>query len=178
MPQGRIVNLRFVQEQDAGFVYGLRSDPKLNEHLSPVTGGVETQQAWIARYKEREVRGEEAYFVAERMDGVPCGLVRLYDISDDAFVFGSFMMGHNKPKLAALETACLAFAYGFDEFKRPIGKLDVRRKNARAIHFYRRFGAREVRQDDQDLFFEISRAEFQKQRSLFDASIRAHLEEQ
>lgn len=172
--KGSNINLRLANEDDAAFVWSLRTDPRLSDHLSPTTGGVAAQRAWLHRYKTREHAGNEFYFVVERNDGVPCGLVRLYDLTDDAFVFGSFIIGPGKPRLAALETALLAFGYGFNQLDRFVGRLDVRRKNDKAIRFYRRFGAREVRRDNVDLYFELAKPAFEARRAEFEKIIAEH----
>ena len=81
---GSRLRLRPVMPEDAAFIHGLRTDPAYNTHLSPVTGTVDDQRAWIEAYKVREAAGEEIYYVIERRDGVPCGVVRLYDITRTA----------------------------------------------------------------------------------------------
>ena len=170
---GRIVRLRLAKEDDAAFIWSLRSSPALNAHLSPTAGGADAQRAWLRNYKKREREGQEFYFIAERHDHVPCGAVRLYDLTDDSFEFGSFVLSQSKPHLAALEVAVLAFSFGFDVLNRGIGRLEVRRENIHATQFYLRFGAREVGSNEIDCYFEISKFEFETRRVAFDKIIAA-----
>ena len=159
---GRHLRLRLVTPADAGYIHGLRTDPLLCEHLSEVSGSIGAQRDWIERYKEREAAGREFYYVIERNDGAPCGLVRLYDIGEDRFTWGSWTLDRNKPAKAALESAVLSFKVGFESLGLDSAILDVRRMNCRAIAFYRRFGMKETGQDERNLYFQYSRDQFLK----------------
>ena len=157
---GQRLALRLVTPDDAGYIHGLRFDPRYNTHLSPVTGSAEDQRAWIERYKQREVAGQEYYYVIERRDGQRCGVVRLYDIADGRFTWGSWILDENKPAKAALESAVLSFTVAFDKLGLERGAIDVRQENAKAIAFYRRFGMIETGDDARDIFFEYKRENF------------------
>tara|TARA_B100000749_G_scaffold260432_1_gene231880 strand:+ start:291 stop:848 length:558 start_codon:yes stop_codon:yes gene_type:complete len=154
------LSLRLVQPEDAAYIHGLRTDPTYNGHLSTVTGTVEDQRAWIEAYKTREDAGSEYYFVIERKDGVRCGVVRLYDITGDQFTWGSWIVDHNKPRKAALESAVLSFGVGFNTLGIDTANVDVRVENNHAEAFYRRLGMTEVRRTKQEIFFVYSRAQF------------------
>ena len=157
---GKNVELRLVREDDGAFVHRLRTDRDLSRHLSPVTGTIADQTLWIKHYKVREGRSEEFYFVVETKGHIPCGLVRLYDIAPPVFTWGSIVLGENKPRKAALETAVLSLGFGFSAIGCALAKLDVRRENARAIAFYRRFGMQQTGDNRRDLFFEMSKEDF------------------
>ena len=148
---GPRLRLRPVTPQDAAFIHALRTDPAYNAHLSPVTGTIADQRAWIESYKTREAAGHEIYYIIERLDGTPCGTVRLYDITGDRFTWGSWILNADKPPKAALESA----------------DIDVRRANARAIAFYRRLGMTETGQDAENLYFTLSRDDFGRNRDDF-----------
>lgn len=161
--QGCRLRLRLIQPGDAAYVHELRTDPRYNAHLSPVTGSVADQRLWIERYKEREARGAEFYYVAERLDdGAPCGLVRLYDIGPGRLTWGSWILAGNKPPKAALESAVLSFRLGFHGLGADLALIDVRKDNARAIAFYRRFGMTETGEDEDNFYFEYSRDRFDR----------------
>lgn len=157
---GPNLRLRPVMAGDAGYIHGLRTDPRYNAHLSSVTGTVEDQRRWIEGYKAREAEGREAYFVIERHDGVSCGTVRLYGIEGERFTWGSWILDARKPQKAALESAVLSFDFGFETRGLAAASIDVRRDNARAIKFYRRFGMTECGSDDLELYFAYSRSQF------------------
>ena len=105
--EGPNLVLRLIEPADADYVHGLRSNAKYNTHLSAVTGTAGDQRRWIEAYKDREAAGREYYYVIERKDGTRCGLVRLYDIGDGRFTWGSWILDENKPLKAAPEIVFL-----------------------------------------------------------------------
>jgi len=161
------LSLRLVMPDDAAYIHGLRTDPAYNSHLSAVTGTIKDQRAWIEAYKAREAAGDEVYYLITRKDGVPCGTVRLYDITADRFTWGSWILDENKPPKAALESAVLSFGVGFERLGLRLAQLDVRRANARAIAFYRRFGMTGTGEDDENLYFTLHRDDFRRNRDDF-----------
>ena len=162
---GHRLAIRLVEPSDATFIHGLRTDPAFNRHLSVVTGDVTDQRTWIEDYKVREAAGREFYYIFERLDnGEACGVVRLYDIAQDSFTWGSWIMANNKPAKGALESALLSFEIGFEKLVRPLALIDVRRDNVHALAFYQRLGMRELRRDEQDIFLDYSRDQFRAAR--------------
>jgi RimJ/RimL family protein N-acetyltransferase len=158
--EGPNLVLRLIRPDDADYLYGLRTDPAYNRHLSPVRGTAEDQRRWIEAYKEREAKGREFYYMIERRDGVRCGVVRLYDIEADQFTWGSWVLDHNKPPKAALESAVLSFGVGFEHLEKLHALVDVRVQNARAIAFYNRFGMGKIRDDELNVYFIYPRETF------------------
>ena len=158
---GPNLNLRLIRPDDAEYVVELRSDPRYNRYLSPVTHTVAAQRRWIEKYQVRERERSELYYVIERRDdGRRCGLVRLYDIIPGSFTWGSWIIDQNKPPKAALESALLSFGIGFEMLDLPVALVDVRLANAKAISFYRRLGMEELRQSPTDIFFQYSRKHY------------------
>ena len=145
--------MRLIELSDAAYVHGLRTNPVYNQYLSTVDGTVLDQRRWIETYKHREAMGQELYFIIERRDGTPCGTVRLYDINAECFTWGSWILDHNKPHKAALESAFLIYKSAFDLLKLSEARFDVRRDNENTLAFHRRFGATEIHADEQDVFF-------------------------
>ncbi|WP_306120540.1 MULTISPECIES: GNAT family N-acetyltransferase [unclassified Roseitalea] len=158
--EGLQLRLRLVTPEDAAYLHGLRTDPRHNTHLSPVSGTVADQRAWIERYKRREAEGLEAYYIIERRDGTHCGTVRLYDIHGDRFTWGSWILDANKPPKAALESAILSFDIAFGPLGLRTASIDARRQNETALRFYRRFGATETGTDDLNVYFTYTRDRF------------------
>lgn len=166
--EGPQLRLRLVRPDDAAYVHALRTDEQYNTHLSPVTGGIAEQRAWIERYKAREAAGTEFYYVIEHLsDGPPCGLVRLYDIAQDHFTWGSWILGANKPPKAALESATLSFRLGFGGLGAQLAHIDVRKDNGRALAFYRRYGMTQTGEDSGNFYFEYERSRFEQDEEAF-----------
>jgi len=161
--EGARLALRLIEPSDAEYVYGLRTDPAMNTHLSEVRGIAEDQRNWIIGYKNRERAGTEYYYVIERLsDGERCGLVRLYDIASDSFTWGSWMLDGNKPPKAALESAVQIYRIGFGLLGCNRAVFDVRKDNLRTLAFHRRFGAEEIGADYINAYFEYSRQQFEE----------------
>lgn len=169
--EGPNLILRLVQPDDAAYIYGLRTNRLYNRYLSEVRGTVEEQRYWIESYKAREADLQELYYVIERRDSVRCGLVRLYGICDDRFIWGSWILDQNKTRLAALESAVLSFGVGFDCLKLSTAQVDVRIANEHAAFFYRRLGMTEIRRDDHDIYFAYTRTQFESDRAGYMAII-------
>lgn len=152
--------LRLITPDDADYVYALRTNPQYNRYLSEVFGDVEDQRRWIESYKHREARAHEFYYIIERSDGVRCGVVRLYDIEQGSFTWGSWILDENKPKKAALESAVLSFSVAFDALALKLARVDVAIQNMHAARFYERFGMSEIKRTESQIFFEYSREQF------------------
>lgn len=161
---GPRLRLRLITSEDAPYVHALRIDPRYNRHLSPVTGTVEDQRRWIEHYKAQEARSQQLYYVIERHDGTRCGLVRLYDIDNEQFTWGSWILDANKPPKAALESAILIYDIGFVGLGCEKAVFDVRSDNTHTLAFHRRFGAIETDQTAQDIYFSYPRERFQLDR--------------
>lgn len=164
--EGVRLALRLAQTSDAAYIHKLRLDPTYNRHLSQVTGTVKDQEDWLRRYKAREAVGSEYYYVIERLaDAQPCGLVRLYDIEGDQCTWGSWILDHNKPSKAALESAVLSYIVAFEHLGLAKAIIDVRVENIRSLRFQYRLGAVETGRNNQDVFFEYTRRKFEEDKA-------------
>ena len=165
--EGPNLTLRLIRTEDADYVHGLRTNSTYNRYVSEVRGTAEDQRRWIEAYKEREAVLRELYYVIERKNGTPCGLVRLYGIEAESFTWGSWILDHNKTRKAALESAILSFGVGFEELGLPLAHVDVRIGNEHAEAFYRRFGMTETRHDVRDIYFVYPRGRFIRDRARY-----------
>lgn len=153
---GKTIRLDLAVPDDAQFIHSLRVDPTYNTHLSQVTGGVASQAEWLIKYKLREAEGQEYYFVIRRIDNnEPVGTVRLYDFHPEraSFSWGSWILNKDKTPKAAIESAMLVYAVGFDELGFKSCHFEVRKENGGVIKFHERLGAQKVSEDaDNDYF--------------------------
>ncbi|WP_332402565.1 GNAT family N-acetyltransferase [Vibrio metschnikovii] len=153
--EAKSVRLRFVREQDAEFILQLRLDDKYNQFLSSVSPDLQSQKDWIRKYKDDEQSKKQFYFIIERLDGTPCGTVRIYDLRDESFCWGSWILNENKTRYAALESAFLVYKFGFEELGYEKSHFDVMKGNQKVISFHKKMGAVEVSSDDENYYFEI-----------------------
>lgn len=151
--EGPNLVLRLIEPEDAAYVHGLRTDPTYNRHLSEVHGTVDDQRLWIESYKARETHGTEYYYVIERHTRVRCGLVRLYEINQDNCTWGSWILDHNKPRKAAIESIYLSYMIAFDILKIKYAYFDVRKNNYKALKLYHLLGAKQINIDLDNIYF-------------------------
>jgi len=157
--------MRFVEESDADFILSLRLDERYNRFLSEVSADVNAQREWIRKYKYDEALGSQYYFVIERLNQTPCGTVRIYDLRQDSFCWGSWILNEDKTRYSAIESALLVYEFGFDHLGFVKSHFDVMKENKGVVSFHKRMGAVVTSEDDQNYYFEITRETVQKTRA-------------
>lgn len=162
----KTIRLRLVEEEDAEFILSLRLDNRYNRFLSGVTPSVEAQRAWIKKYKIDEAAALQYYFIIERLDGVPCGTIRIYDIRQDSFCWGSWILNEDKTRYAAIESALLVYEIGFNQLGFSRSHFDVMKENEGVVAFHKRMGAKVISDDEQNYYFEITRDSVEKAKIL------------
>ncbi|GLS87581.1 hypothetical protein GCM10010873_25550 [Cypionkella aquatica] len=159
--EGHNIRFRLVRPDDAVYIQGLRTSPEHGRHLSAPSPSFEAQRAWIEAYKAREAIGREYYFIIERRDdGARCGVLRLYDIAEGRFTWGSWILDANKPSKAALDSALLIYRIAFGTLGCTEAIFDVRTENTRTLAFHRRFGAVETGSDEINTYFKLDCDDF------------------
>lgn len=151
--QGKSINLRTAQVEDASFILELRMQTQKTQFLSQVKNDLTKQQAWLKGYKQKEQAGLEYYFVIESKQAEKLGLVRVYDLQPDSFCWGSWLIKDDAPNTTAIESALLVYEFGFGELQYKKAHFDVRKGNERVIAFHKRFGANVVNEDELNLYF-------------------------
>nr|AXY99489.1 butyryltransferase [Proteus vulgaris] len=153
--KSKTIKLRFVNENDAEFILSLRTNNTYNRFLSHVDNDILQQKKWIEQYKKKEKNNEEFYFIIERLDNTPCGTVRIYDIQDNSFSWGSWILNENKTRTAAIESALLVYIFGFEKKYFTHCHFEVMKGNEKVISFHEKFNARKVDEDEHHYFYEI-----------------------
>jgi len=164
---GKNIIMRTVDTDDAEFVYTLRSNQEKTKYLSKVDATVESQREWIKKYKEREAKKEEFYFIIESKEKKPLGLVRMYDFKGDSFCWGSWIIKDDAPKTTAIESALQIYEFAFKELGFEQSHFDVRKENTKVIAFHKRFGAKIVDENEIDYFFNFTRNDYEKSRQKY-----------
>jgi len=162
--QAKDINFRFAEISDAEFILSLRVDTRYNQHLSQVDSSIAEQIKWLEKYKVRENKGEEFYFIIQRnMDNKPIGTVRLYDFikNESSFCWGSWILNENKPPKAAVQSAVLIYEYAFYKLGFNRSHFDVRKENTGVINFHLRFGAKQIGSTEDDILFYFYKSEYE-----------------
>ena len=154
--KSKSIQFRLITEDDAEFVLSLRLNAKYNTFLSQVGPDLQSQKKWISSYKKDEKLGLQYYFIIERLDGTPCGTVRLYDFKDGSFCWGSWILNDEKTKYAALESAFLVYKFGFDELNYQSCHFDVMKGNQQVLSFHEKLGAHRTGEDENNFYFKIT----------------------
>ena len=159
--EGKNINLRTVEIEDADFIYTMRQNRKKTKYLSKVTGTVDSQKEWIKNYKQRENEQKEFYFLIESKNSEKLGLVRMYDFKDESFCWGSWLIKEDAPKTTAIESALQIYEFGFYSLGFEKSHFDVRKGNDKVIAFHQRFGAKIVSEDELDYFFNFQKSDYE-----------------
>ena len=159
--EGKNINLRTVEIEDADFIYTMRQNRKKTKYLSKVTGTVDSQKEWIKNYKQREDEEKEFYFIIESKNKDKFGLVRIYDLKNDSFCWGSWLIKEDTPKTSAIESALQIYEFGFYKLGFEKSHFDVRKGNDKVIAFHQRFGAKIVDEDELDYFFNFEKSDYE-----------------
>lgn len=130
---------RLVEEHDAEFILSLRTDPKLSKHVSPVSNDLEAQKSWIRNYKERELLGEEYYFLYTDAQNEPLGVFRLYNIDGGTVTSGSWLAKSGGDELNAIKADLFLTTIIFEGFKFERCLIDVRKNNKKLVRYHKMF---------------------------------------
>lgn len=154
------IRMRLIEEADAEFILKLRLNEKYNKFLSSVNPDLQAQIDWIREYKKDEQAKKQFYFIIERLDSIPCGTFRIYDLNEEYFTLGSWILNENKTRYAVIECGILASKFGFEELGYNKYRFNVLKEHKRAISYYKRTGAIIIKEDDKKLYFELTDSAF------------------
>lgn len=152
---GNKIILRLVEE-DSYFILKLRQNKELNKYISSTDITVEQQKEWIKKYKIREKKEEEYYFIILNKEmKQPCGTVRIYNIDkiNKVATWGSFILDFTRPDGASKDVIDISLNFAFKELKLKKIELDVRKVNKKAIHIYEKNGFLKEKEDDINYYY-------------------------
>lgn len=162
---------RLVTQKDAEFICTLRNSEDLNTYISKSTVDTEMQRQWIAKYKERENKNEEYYFIICRnADNLPIGTVRIYDFLEQpkSFCWGSWILNSDKTRYAAVESALLVYEAGFNHLNFDQSHFEVMKGNNNVHEFHLRMGAEKVREDEVNEYYIYKKETYEKNLSKYE----------
>lgn len=154
---GKNVDLRPLDVSDAEFILSLRLDPELSRYLNPVENNLDKQRAWIKTCMNDP---QQWYFIIQNKKQEPVGTIRIYDIKDTCFCWGSFIVIPKARSYASFESLVLLYHYAFFELGFDYTNFDVRKKNEKALQFYLRFGAIITGETDEDFLLTYTKEDF------------------
>jgi hypothetical protein len=132
---------RLVQEEDAGFIVRLRTDPVLSRYIHDTSADIMDQIRWIRQYKKREANGEDYYFIFYFADE-PVGVDRIYNINQTSFSFGSWVFLRGVPFWVPIAGAIIGREIAFETLgKQEEQEVDgTNERNSGVLSFSRQLG--------------------------------------
>lgn len=166
---GKKIRLRDVEIEDAAYIHQLRTNPDKNRFLSASPALVSHQIAFIQAYKHD---ARDYYYIIENNAKQAVGTIRIYDIREQDFCWGSWIIDSNAPNTAAIESAVLIYEYAFYSLNFDKCHFDVRKSNERVSAFHLRMGARLIKSDELNHYFEFTRLEYELIRDKYSRFVR------
>jgi RimJ/RimL family protein N-acetyltransferase len=154
------LHLKLIDIDDAAFIIELRTNPALNQFLSRIEPDLLEQKKWIEDYKKRSAKGFEYYFVIKDTDDGKVGLVRVYDIEDKVFSWGSWILKAGYLKSYPIESALLVYEFGFNYLKLQKSTFEVLNNNEKVLSFHLKTKAQIVHSDTSKVQFEFGKEDF------------------
>lgn len=155
------LHVRLVREDDAEFIVKLRTDKRLGRYIHATGNDVEKQREWIRNYKDRESAGSEYYFMYETAAGNPLGVYRLYCISDQSFISGSWVFLPDAPMGASMVAFIIAREIAWNIVPQAVNLYDIKKENTSVLQFTKTFEPHIIRETEDTLFFENTKEDFE-----------------
>jgi RimJ/RimL family protein N-acetyltransferase len=152
---GNQLILRNADISDADFILDLRTDAKKRRFISPTSPELLQQIAWLEQYAQSQ---DQAYFVAEDLQGDKVGTFRIYDPVGDSFCIGSWIMREGVPAPYAVESLVMLYRYALVELGFSRSYFAVRKANRSVWRFMERSSAVRTGETDIDYLYETQRA--------------------
>ncbi|MDR2121888.1 MAG: GNAT family N-acetyltransferase [Flavobacteriaceae bacterium] len=161
--------LRLAEIEDAGFILELRNDLKKSRFISVTSGDLSVQVEWLEKYKQREKRKEEFYFIALDEDGNKFATYRVYNIGPDTVEIGSWISSPSlKNPINSIKVDFLVKRFIFDTLNYKKLNFEVRKKNKSVINYHKKYNPQIIKQDDLNIYFELTKESFQETKNRFE----------
>ncbi len=147
---GKNVRIRDVEISDAEFILALRCDPVKSAHLHKTENDLQKQIDYLKRYKTLD---NEWYFIIEDLSSRPLGTARIYDVREDSYGSGSWLLVDGVDMFAAVESDYLVKNYAFTVLGFEQGHYDVRKENKQVVQYHKSLGAQIVAEDELHYFY-------------------------
>lgn len=167
------ISFRFIEIEDAEFIFSIRTDPKYSQYLSQTTGSIDDQVQWIKTYKERKKREKEFYFlITDNSNGQKIGTIRIYDLKEESFCWGSWVLIESRPRTAAVECLLFLYHFGFDVLGFNQTHFDVRKENHKVLDIYLKTGAEIISSDADNHYLILKKETFLQKKPILEALIK------
>lgn len=169
------ITLKPVELSDAKFILDLRTNESKSRFISDTDYNIEAQENWIKKYKIREDKNEEFYFIAEDTDGEDFATYRLYNLNlvDKTIEIGSFISKPNYPNaMNIIRLDILIKEFAFEVLKMDKIVFEVRKKNTSVVNYHKKFNPVITNEDDLNYYFELTQSNFIKSLERFQKLLK------
>lgn len=156
---GQFVDLKEADISDADFILKLRCDEVKSKFLHKTENDIGKQIAYLKKYKEKT---DEWYFIVLNKQGEKIGTNRIYNIKDDCFTTGSWIMADGCTSEEVFESDYLVRMYGFETLGFNKTRLDVKKGNKKVISYHKMLGAIVYTEDEESVYLEILKDVYQE----------------
>ena len=146
------LDLKLILEKDAKFVLDLRRDPKKSTYISETSSKLIDQVNFIKKISTNPL---EKYFVVSDRTNNQIGTIRIYNVGEDCFTWGSWVFRDGIPIIYAIESALIIYEISM-KYKLGRALLDVKKGNDSVLKFHVNFGAKKLGEDDSNIYFEVT----------------------
>lgn len=128
--EGKYIDLKSIEEDDAEFTLTIRQEPEFVKYLPQLNNSLDDQKAWIRKQQEKK---DDYFWIVLDKSGQKIGTIGIYDIFSDPPNAGRLALKGNP--LQNIEATYLAYKYGLDDLG--LDKLwgFIYAENTRAIRF-------------------------------------------
>ncbi|NLG04325.1 MAG: GNAT family N-acetyltransferase [Clostridia bacterium] len=133
--EGKYVDLKYADLEDAEAILKLRNDPNLSKYLTKFDSSVEQQKEWLRQQQKQE---GDYYFVIWSKDNRVIGTIRAYHIVGDEGETGSLVMSGNLYEKYEAKLLCEEFV--FETLRLAKTRNRVMYENKNIINFAESFG--------------------------------------
>lgn len=157
--EGKYVNIRNIQEDDADFVLTLRCDEKKSQYLNKTEYNIEKQKIFIKNSLKKD---NEWYLIIENKQRESIGTYRIYDLKKNSFCIGSWLMKDGCSPFEMMEGEYLAKMYAFEQTGLQQFHFSVHKANKKVVRYHKLMGAKIIGENDIEYDFECSKEDYLK----------------
>lgn len=161
---GKYVNLREVSLDDAEFILKLRTDEKKSRFLHKTENNLQKQIDYLTHYFTLD---NEWYFIIENKNIVPIGTIRIYNVCNQCYTGGSWIMKDGSTPQEVFEGDLLLKRYAFEVLGFNESVFDVRKNNTKVVRYHKICGAQIIEETDIDYVFKSTKDNYLIMRDMF-----------
>lgn len=159
------LHVRLVREEDAKYIVKLRTNPQKGRYLHATKADVSVQEDWIRDYRKREAEGKEFYFIFSK-ENVNVGVARLYNIEEDKFTSGSWLVSSDSIGVGVL-CDIISREIAFELYPNSINYFDIRKENKNVLRYAQSYHPTRYNEDEDNIYFYTDRLHFEKYKQLY-----------